>query len=126
MGTTKRILLWLMGAFYIFAGVNHFVNPAFYGPMMPPYLPWHSQLIFLSGIAEVVLGVAVLVPASRSIAAWGIIALLIAVFPANLHIALNNIPIGGASEGLGAWNWVRPPFQAVLMAWAYWYTEPSR
>jgi len=123
MSTTKRALLYLMGVFYIFAGVMHFVNPGLYMPMMPPYLPAHYALILISGAAEVVLGVAVLIPAYRHLAAWGIIALLIAVFPANLHIALHNVPLGGATEGLGIWNWARLPLQAVLIAWAYWYTD---
>jgi uncharacterized membrane protein len=122
MSRVKRVLLWLMAAFYVFAGVNHFLSPDFYLPMMPPYLPFHLELVYLSGIAEIVLGVAVLVPSLRSAAAWGIILLLIAVFPANIHIALYNVPLGGAEEGLGAWNWVRPPFQAVFIAWAWWYT----
>jgi uncharacterized membrane protein len=55
--------------------------------------------------------------------AIGIIALLIAIFPANLHIALYNVPLSGAAEGLGIWNWVRLPFQLVLIAWAWWYTR---
>jgi len=123
MSAIKRVLLYLMSFFYIFAGIMHFVNPGFYMPMMPPYLPAHYFLVLLSGVAEVALGVAVLVPAYRSLAAWGIIALLIAVFPANLHIALNNVPLAGASEGAGIWNWLRLPLQAVLIAWAYWYTD---
>lgn len=122
MSRTKRILLWVMGFAYILAGLNHFRDPGFYLPMMPPYLPWHAALVFLSGVAEVVLGGAVLVPSLRRPAAWGIMALLIAIFPANLHIALHNVPIGGNSEGLGIWNWVRLPFQAVFIAWAWWYT----
>jgi uncharacterized membrane protein len=115
-----------MGAFYVLAGANHFRDPAFYQPMMPPYLPAHDLLIQLSGVAEIVLGVAVLIPSLQRLAAWGIIALLIAVFPANLHVALHDIPVGGASEGLGIWNWVRLPIQAVLIAWAWWYTRPDQ
>jgi len=125
MSRPKRILLWIMSVFYVFAGVMHFVNPGFYMPMMPPYLPWHLELVYLSGVAEIVLGLAVLVPAWRRLAAWGIILLLIAIFPANLHIALYNVPIGGASEGAGALNWVRLPFQLVLIVWAWWYTRPD-
>jgi uncharacterized membrane protein len=121
----KRILLWIMGVFYAVAGVNHFINAQHYLPMMPPYLPWHAGLVFLSGVAEVVLGVAVLVPSLRRPAAWGIILLLIAVFPANIHIALNNIPVFGAREGAGGWNWVRLPLQGVLILWAWWYTQPA-
>ncbi len=123
MARLKTALLWLMGVAYIGAGIAHFRTPDFYMPMMPPYLPAHLGLIYLSGVAEIVLGVAVLIPGYRKLAAWGIIALLIAVFPANLHIAINNIPIGGAEVGLGTLNWVRPPLQGVLILWAWWYTR---
>lgn len=125
MNRIKRGLLGVMAVFYVLAGLGHFVSTDFYVPMMPDYLPWHLGLIYLSGVAEVVLGLAVLVPAVRPWAAWGIVALLVAVFPANLHIALHNVPLGGAEEGLGAWNWVRLPFQGVLVAWAWWYTDDS-
>jgi len=118
---TKRALLWVMSAFYVLGGVYHLVNPGFYLPMMPPYLPWHRELVFISGVAEIVLGIAVLIPSLRRRAALGIIALLIAVFPANLHIAMNDVPLAGATEGAGIWNWVRLPFQAVFIAWAWWY-----
>jgi len=118
---TKRALLWVMSAFYVLGGVYHLVNPGFYLPMMPPYLPWHRELVFISGVAEIVLGIAVLIPSLRRPAALGIIALLIAVFPANLHIAMNDVPLAGATEGAGIWNWVRLPFQAVFIAWAWSY-----
>ena len=123
MSRLRRALLWVMGVFYIVAGANHFLNPGFYMPMMPPYLPLHRELVLLSGVAELVLGIAVLVPATRRAAAWGIILLLVAVFPANIHIALNDVPLGGAAHGAGALNWVRLPLQAVLIAWAWQYTR---
>jgi uncharacterized membrane protein len=115
--------LVLMGAFYVFAGWNHFANPEFYRPMMPPYLPAHDLLIVVSGAAEIALGIAVLIPRTRVLAAWGIVALLVAVVPANFHIAIHDIPIGGAAEGGGALNWVRIAFQPVLMLWAWWHTR---
>jgi uncharacterized membrane protein len=124
----KRIGWWVMGAFYAFAGVNHFLSPDFYIQIMPPYLPAHRELVELSGVAEFALGLVALVlalrvPRIRRWTAWGIIALLIAVFPANVHVALNDVAIGGASEGLGIWNWVRLPIQALLIAWAWIYTR---
>lgn len=125
MSTPKRILLWIMAAFYIVAGVMHFAHPEYYLPMMPPYLPRHGALIFLSGVAEVGLGIAVLVPWLRSEAGWGIILLLIAILPANIHIALHDVPVFGAQEGAGIWNWVRLPLQGVLILWAWWYTQPD-
>ena len=123
MNLAKRVLLYVMGGFYVFGGVNHFRDAGFYLPMMPSYLPAHLGLIYASGLAEIVLGVAVLIPRTRRLAAWGIIALLVAVFPANLNMAIYDIPVGGRTEGLGIWNWVRLPMQAVLIAWAWWYTR---
>src|SRR5437867_443075 len=123
MSRTKRVLLWVMGLFYVAGGINHFARADFYLPMMPPYLPLHRELVYLSGLAEIVLGVAVLVPRTRVAAAWGLILLLIAIFPANIHIAVHDVPVFGATHGAGIWNWVRLPFQAVLIAWAWWYTR---
>jgi uncharacterized membrane protein len=122
MSIPKRVLLWLMVAFYVMAGVNHFVSPEFYLPMMPDYLPWHLALIYLSGVAEIALGIAVLVPRLRVPAAWGIVALLVAVFPANVHAAVHRIPL---IAGDPFWNWVRLPLQGLLIAWAWWYTRPD-
>ena len=116
--------LILMGVFYVFGGFNHFANADFYKPLMPPYLPAHDFLIALSGAAEIGLGLALFVPATRRIAAWGIIALLVAVVPANIHVAIYVVPMGTATEGYGIWNWVRIAFQPVLMLWAWWHTRP--
>lgn len=123
MGTTKRVLLWVMAAFYAFAGFNHLMNPQFYLAIMPPDLPNPEWLNVLSGLAEIVLGVFVLEPRVRVLAAWGIVALLIAVFPANLYVALHDVGAEGPGTGAGALNWVRIPFQAVFIAWAWWYTR---
>ena len=122
MSTPKRVLLWLMGLFYVAAGMNHFVKPDFYLGMMPGYLPWHLELVYLSGVAEIALGIAVLVPRLRVLAAWGIIALLLAVFPANVHMAVEQIRIGDLDP---VWNWARLPLQGLLIVWAWWYTRPA-
>ena len=117
---TKRILLYVMAAFYIFAGVNHFRVPEFYRQIMPPFLPWHLELVLLSGIAEIVCGIGLLIPRTRKLAAWATIALLIAVFPANIQMALHD-PFDTPEWAL----WLRLPLQGVLIAWAYWYTRPE-
>jgi uncharacterized membrane protein len=119
----KQISLVVLAAFYVLAGVNHFLNPDAYEPMMPPYLPAHRFLILASGVAEVALGVLVLPRATRRWAAFGIIALLFAVLPANVHIAIYDLPLFGAEHGAGIWNWVRVAFQGVLIAWAWWHTK---
>ena len=123
MSRTKQVLLWIQVAFYVFAGIQHFRVPHFYVAMMPPYLPWHEALVFWSGVAEVLCGLGLALPQTRKLAAWGTIALLVAVFPANLHVAAANVPLFGAQEGAGALNYARLPLQAVLIGWAWIYTR---
>ena len=113
---------WLLGLLLIAAGVNHFARPEFYTGIMPPYLPWPAELVFISGVCEVVLGAALLIPRLRRAAAWGIIALLIAVFPANVHMAVNADQYRRFPEVL---LWARLPVQVLLIAWAYRYTRGS-
>jgi uncharacterized membrane protein len=127
MSGTKRVLLWLMAAFYVVGGLNHLMNPEFYVAIVPPGLPNPEWLNVISGLAEIVLGVFVLEPRVRVLAAWGIIALLIAVFPANLWVALANIGLPGGEPGTGnaVFNWVRLPFQGLFIVWAWWYTRPD-
>lgn len=110
--------LYIMAAIYIVAGLLHFIRPRTYLAIMPPYLPAHKALVFWSGVAELALGLALLLPVLRTWAAWGIIALLIAVFPANVYMAT-----GEKFGKIPAWvRWGRLPLQAVLIGWAYQYT----
>ncbi len=125
MSRAKTILLWLMAAAYVLAGFNHLLNPEFYLPIIPPGLPNPEWLNLISGLAEIVLGVYVLEPRVRVLAAWGIIALLIAVFPANVYMALENVGPDGPGSGVGAAGWIRLPFQALFIVWAWWYTRPD-
>ncbi len=115
----KAALRVLLALFFIGAGVNHFLKTGFYLRMMPPYVPFHLAMVQISGVAEIVLGLLLLLPATSALAAWGLIALLVAVFPANLQMALHpeTFPEFGRT-GL----WLRLPLQAVLIAWSYWYT----
>ena len=125
MSRTKTILLWVMAAFYVFGGFNHLMNPGFYLNIMPPDLPNPEWLNVLSGLAEIVLGVYILEPRTRVYAAWGIIALLIAVFPANLYAATANVGTEGPGSGPGVAAYVRLPFQALFVVWAWWYTREA-
>jgi len=127
MSRTKHVLLWVMAFLYVLAGFNHLVNPGFYVAIIPPGLPSPEWLNLLSGLAEIVLGVYLLEPRVRVLAAWGLIALLVAVFPANLYVASQNL--GGPDFAPGAGNafanWARLPLQFVFVAWAWWYTRPD-
>jgi uncharacterized membrane protein len=115
-----------MAIAYMFAGFNHLMNPDFYVAIMPPKLPNPEWLNVLSGLAEIVLGVYLLAePRVRALAAWGLIALLVAVFPANVYVALENVGAAGAGSGAGLGNWIRLPIQALLVVWAWWYTVPE-
>ena len=119
MTVVRSVMKWLLAFLFIAAGVNHFVRPDLYVSIMPPYLPWHRSLVYISGVAEVVLGGLLLVPQLQAFAAWGLIALLIAVFPANLHMALNHELFPAFHPSV---LWTRLPLQGVLIAWAYWFT----
>jgi len=125
MTRLKRGLQWLMAIFYVSAGISHFVNTDFFVRIVPDYLPFPLALVYVSGVCEVALGVLVVVPATTRWAAWGIIALLIAVFPANIHMVVHNIPLRPDAAPNPLALWLRLPLQGVLIAWAWWYTRPS-
>jgi uncharacterized membrane protein len=117
--TVKAVVRVLFAAFFVIAGVTHFTNREFFVSIVPPYLPWPEMLVYVSGVAEIVLGVLLLVPATTRIAAWGMIALLIAVFPANIHMAMNpELYPGTPFTAL----LLRLPVQGVMVAIAYWFT----
>jgi uncharacterized membrane protein len=121
----KTGLRWLLTAFMVGAGANHFLAPATYVAMMPSALPAPLALVYISGVAEICGGLGLILPATRKLAAWGLVALYLAVFPANLNMAINGLPLG--AHHLPAWAlWGRLPLQLVLIAWAFWYTRDDR
>ncbi len=120
MKTLKKILQWLLAIAMIFAGINHFISPNFYLRMMPPVLPAPLFLIYLSGIIEIALGVLFLIPKFSRLAAWGLIALFVAVYPANIYMAIHSELFPEFS--LTALR-LRLPLQIVLIVWAYWMTK---
>jgi uncharacterized membrane protein len=122
MKRVKIVSRVLFGILFILAGANHFLNTAFYVSIVPPYLPWHLALVQLSGVIEVGLGALLLVPRFTTLAAWGLIALLVAVFPANLHMAM-HAELYPTFSPLALW--IRLPVQGVFIAWAAWYTRPG-
>ena len=111
-----------LAALFVVAGANHFVSTGFYVDIMPAYLPLHLELVYLSGLLEMLGGAAVLVPQARSRAGWLLIALLVVVLPANLNMALNSDQFPGLSAFA---LYARLPVQGLLIAWAYWATRPE-
>lgn len=124
-GRAHTISRWLLTVFMVGAGVNHFVSPAHYVAMMPAMLPEPLLLVQISGVAEILGGLGLVVPATRRLAAWGLIALLIAVFPANLNMAINHLPVG--PYRVPSWAlWARLPLQVLLIWWASSFTRRTR
>ena len=121
MTRIKSISKYLLAIFMIVAGTMHFVNPEFFLKIVPPYLPLHRELVLVSGVCEILLGVLLLIPKCSHLAAWGIIALLIAVFPANIYL-FQNQDILPASPLV---HLLRLPLQGVFILWAYWHTRPA-
>jgi uncharacterized membrane protein len=111
-----------MAALYVTAGAGHFILTRAYVRIMPDYVPAHRELVLLSGAAEIAGGIGLLIPQTRRAAAWGIVLLLIAVFPANLSMVQHpdrfpDVPL---------WvSWLRLPLQLALIAWAWQYTKPE-
>ena len=111
----QKLSLYIMAALYMAAGINHFVSPKFYAAIMPPYIPFHTLAIFVSGAAESILGLLLLFNPTRKAASWGIVILLLAIFPANVQMLVNYI------KQNNPFIWVavlRLPLQALLIWWA--------
>ena len=107
---------YLIAALFVSAGINHFVNDRVYEAIMPDYLPMHHEAVVVSGIAEIAGGLGALVPQTRVAAGWGLIALLVAVFPANLDMAVH----ADKFPKIPAWGlWARLPLQFLAIAWVH-------
>ena len=114
-----HIALIIMAAFFLYAGYSHFKNPKFFYKITPPVIKqWAQPINVIVGIAEIAGAIGLLIPMTRSWAAWGIIALLIAVFPANIYMLTSK----GAGMKINIWFlWLRLPLQFFLIWWAYQY-----
>ncbi len=121
---TKRIGLILLAVFFMAAGINHFVNSDIYVAIMPTYLPAHLELVYLSGLFEILGGIGVVLSPIRRWAGYGLIVLLIAVFPANFYMAMNPDKF---VDIVSAWVlYARLPLQFLLIWWTFWATRNDR
>jgi uncharacterized membrane protein len=112
----KNISTYIIGTAFIIAGVNHFINPEFYLRMMPPILPAHELLNYVSGVAEIILGVLLFIRKTKVVAAWGLIILLIAVYPANIYMAMEA---GKSIDIFPTIAYIRLPFQFLFIWLVY-------
>jgi uncharacterized membrane protein len=108
------VLRYVIAILFVIGGILHFINADLYLKIMPPYIPWHLAMVYISGVAEIAGGVGLLVPSLRKPAAWGLVALLIAVFPANVYMAVDRIQVTSRPIPQ-ALLWARLPLQAVMI-----------
>ncbi len=118
----KKLVLFGLSTFFIYTGIHHFVNPGFYLSIMPPAFPLHTEAVYISGFFEVVGGVCVLIPRLRKIAGWGLVALLVAVYPANIYMAITPEAFPDIHVAL---LYFRLAFQFVFFYWAFSVTQPA-
>lgn len=123
MGKIKKYWLYVMAVLYIMAGINHFWHPETYLKIIPYFLPLKEELNYLTGVLEILLGGLLFFSFARRQAAWGLIVLLILIFPANVQMAFNYALQGHPFLWLA---WLRLPLQLGLIWWAYIYTYTDR
>ena len=121
-GILRKIVLFGLAIFFIYFGVDHFINPDFYLSIMPPAFPLHEEAVYISGLFEILGGVGVLISRFRKIAAWGLIALLVAVYPANIYMAITPEVFPNISIEL---LYFRLALQFLFFYWAYVVTLPA-
>ena len=117
----KIFTIYIFSTLYIIIGLKHFIDPSFFMSIMPPFIPFHKALVFVSGFFEVLFGILLLFQKTRIYAAYGLICLLILVFPANVYLYLDTLP----REILGVTQMqalIRMPFQIPLILIAYWHS----
>ena len=114
----KSFLIIISSIFYVIVGIKHFIEPEYFLSIVPPYLPYHLELVYVSGLFEVLFGILILLPKYRYYGAIGLILLLIAVFPANIYLAQNEIAQEaiGATQEIARWSL---PIQGILIWIAY-------
>jgi len=116
----KYFSMIVMGIFYISIGVSHFTSPIWYVQIVPPYLPYKLELVYISGLFEILFGGMLFFKKTRFLAGWGLILLLIAVYPANIYLAQTN---GAAMNTTPLIAWGRLPVQFIFVGLAYWHSK---
>lgn len=118
----KLLTIYFMSISYTYVGVRHFIDPDFFLAIMPNYLPYHLEFVYLSGIAEISFGILLFFKKTRTFAAYGLIILLVCVFPANIHLVESELSqsILGATK---TQTIIRLPFQILFISLAYWHSK---
>lgn len=120
MGISPEVHRYLLAVLFLVTGILHFVKPKFFTSIMPDYIPYHLAMVYISGAAEIFGGLGILFEKTQQLAGWGLILLLIAVFPANIYMAVESIQRSGYASLYSMATIVRLPLQFVLIYWVYW------
>ena len=111
---------YIIAVLFIITGLLHFIRPQVFVNIMPDVVPYHLAMVYISGVAEIAGAIGILIPQFRVPAAWGLIALLIAVFPANINMAVEGVQKTGFTSWYSLLTMLRLPLQFVLIYWIYW------
>lgn len=121
----KLGLCWLIAAFFILAGVMHFIQDDSFAAIVPPLLPFPKLIVWMTGVIEIILALMIVLPKYRALAGTLFAPYLLAVLPANIYMAVANIPLGDMAASPTA-LWIRVAMQFPLIAFIYWASRPPR
>ncbi len=120
MGISPEVHRYILAVLFLITGILHFVKPKLFTNIMPDYIPYHLAMVYISGVAEIIGGLGILFEKTQLWAGWGLILLLIAVFPANINMAVESIQKSGYASLFSIVTILRLPLQFVLIYWVYW------
>lgn len=120
LGLTPEIHRYIIAGLFVLTGLLHFIRPQFFVHIMPDYIPYHLAMVYISGVAEILGGIGILVSQTQTYAAWGLILLLLAVFPANVNMTLEAVQEQGYRSWWTTATILRLPLQFVFIYWVYW------
>lgn len=123
MSILKKIALGLHALLYTAAGINHFISAEFYLNIMPEFIPAHKFMVAASGVAEILVGLGILLPQTRKLAAYGTIAMLLIFMTVHIDMVVRMAEFPDAPP---AFLWARIPLQFVLIAWAWWLSKKPK
>lgn len=120
MGISPEVHRYILAALFLLTGILHFVKPEFFTSIMPDFIPYHLAMVYISGAAEMIGGLGILFEETKVWAGWGLILLLLAVFPANINMTVESIQKSGYTSLFSLATIIRLPIQFVLIYWVYW------
>lgn len=120
MGLSPETHRYLIAGLFLVTGILHFIRPQMFVKIMPEYIPRHQAMVYISGVAEVIGAIGILIDQTQEWAGWGLILLLIAVFPANINMTIKSVQKSGYTSLFSIVTMVRLPLQFVLIYWVYW------